>query len=60
MHVVKVMFFEGDSKEEHVFPSRLESTLIIALAVPTLLLGVYWAPIAEWITNSLRFFYQSI
>ena len=60
MHVVKVMFFEGDSKEEHVFPSRLESTLIIALAVPTLLLGVYWAPIAEWITNSLRFFYQNI
>jgi NADH-quinone oxidoreductase subunit N len=60
MHVVKVMFFEGESKKKLLFPSVLESTLIITLAVPTLLLGIYWSPIAEWITNSLRFYYQSI
>ena len=60
MHVVKVMFFEGESKKKLLFPSVLESTLIITLAVPTLLLGIYWTPIAEWITNSLRFYYQSI
>jgi NADH-quinone oxidoreductase subunit N len=60
MRVVKVMFLEGESKEEHIFPSILESALIIILAAPTLFLGVYWAPIAEWITNSLRFFHQGI
>tara|TARA_B100002003_G_scaffold139825_1_gene129344 strand:- start:90 stop:1580 length:1491 start_codon:yes stop_codon:yes gene_type:complete len=60
MHVVKVMFFEGSPSEKHFFPSVLESTLIITLAIPTLLFGVYWSPIADWITSSLRFFYQSI
>ena len=60
MHVVKVMFLEGDSKEKLLFPSLLESTLIITLAVPTLLLGIYWTPIADWISNSLRFFHQGM
>jgi len=60
MHVVKVMFLEGDSKEKLLFPSFLESTLIITLAVPTLLLGIYWTPIADWISNSLRFFHQGM
>ena len=60
MHVVKVMFFEGSPSEKHFFPSVLESTLIITLAIPTLLFGVYWSPVADWITSSLRFFYQSI
>ena len=60
MHVVKVMSLEGDSKEKLLFPSFLESTLIITLAVPTLLLGIYWTPIADWISNSLRFFHQGM
>ena len=36
------------------------SGMLLVTAVPTLILGIYWVPIAEWIQSSLVFFIQTI
>ena len=56
MRVVKVMFFEGESQSEFYLPSKLATSLLLALGIPTILFGVYWSPIAKWVHNSLTFF----
>ena len=60
LRVVKVMYFEGDRKESLLFPPKVLSGMFLVTAVPTLILGIYWVPIAEWIQSSLVFFIQTI
>jgi len=60
LRVVKVMYFEGEKKESILYPPRVLSAVLIITAVPTIFLGLYWSPIADWITNSLVFFIQTI
>ena len=60
LRVVKVMYFEGDRKDSLLSPPKVFTGVIFATAVPTLVLGIYWAPIAEWIQHSLVFFIQTI
>ena len=57
---MKVIYFEGDRKESLLFPPKVLSGMILVTAVPTLILGIYWVPIAEWIQDSLVFFIQTI
>ena len=52
--------FEGDRKESLLFPPKALSGMLLVTAVPTLILGIYWVPIAEWIQSSLVFFIQTI
>ncbi|MCH8010756.1 MAG: NADH-quinone oxidoreductase subunit N [Candidatus Marinimicrobia bacterium] len=56
MRIVKVMFFEGQSELELYLPSAVPTTLLMVFGIPTLLFGVYWSPIADWVQNSLIFF----
>lgn len=56
MRVMKKMYFEGETQAELYFPSRLSTVLLVGLGIPTLLFGVYWAPVADWVHNSLMFF----
>lgn len=56
IRVIKVMYLEGERSEQLVYPSVRLSTLLILLAVPSIVFGIYWSPIADWVRNSLIFF----
>ena len=56
MRVMKKMYFEGETQTELYFPPRLSAVLLVGLGIPTLLFGIYWAPVADWVHNSLMFF----
>ncbi len=58
MHVVKSMYFSGKSQEILTYPGKLLTLLLICLVVPTIVFGIYWAPVADWVRNSLMFFTQ--
>ena len=60
LKVVKVMYFEGERADKIMFPSNTLAGALIITAVPSLLLGIYWNPIANWIQNSLVFFTQTL
>jgi len=60
LRVVKVMYFEGERKEKILFPSRVITGMLVFTAIPTLILGIYWVPVADWIEKSLVFFIQTI
>ncbi len=60
LRVVKVMYFDGDRKDSLVSPPKVLTAMLLATAVPTMVLGIYWVPIAKWIKESLVFFIQTI
>mgnify|MGYP001209671605 CR=1 FL=1 len=60
LRVVKVMFFEGSKKDVIIQPEFAMSILLLITAAPTILLGIYWSPLADWVENSLIFFIQTI
>ena len=60
LKVVKVMYFDGDREEFVVLPETGPTIMLVLAAIPTLLLGIYWVPIADWIDNSLVMFIQTI
>ena len=60
LRVVKVMYFEGDRKEIILRPSNAITGMLLVTAIPTLLLGIYWSPVSNWIERSLVFFIQTI
>ena len=60
LRVVKVMYFEGERNNELLLPSRILMGMLIVTSLPSLLLGIYWTPIANWIQNSLVFFIQIV
>ena len=60
LRVVKVMYFDGDRKDSLVTPPKVLTGMLLVTAVPTMVLGIYWVPLAEWIQKSLVFFIQTI
>ena len=60
LRVVKVMYFEGERKDLIVNPPGVITGMLLATSIPSLLLGIYWLPVANWIENSLVFFIQTI
>ncbi|MFQ6605385.1 MAG: NADH-quinone oxidoreductase subunit N [Fidelibacterota bacterium] len=58
--VVKIMFLRGERQETLLNPSRTMMALLICLAVPVLFLGIYWAPIADWVRNSMVLFTNTL
>jgi len=58
--VVKVMFFEGKNSEIILQPPKVMAGMLIVMVVPTLVLGIYWVPIADWVQSSLVFFIQTL
>lgn len=60
MRVVKVMFFEGETSETVLIPPIPVILIFLALAIPSVVFGVYWTPIANWVSKSLVFFTQVI
>ena len=60
LRVVKVMYFEGERKDLIVNPPGVITGMLLATSIPSLLLGIYWLPVANWIEKSLVFFIQTI
>jgi len=58
IRVVKVMFLEGERKDMILHPPTIMGVMLLATAIPTVILGIYWAPVADWVQNSLSFFIQ--
>ena len=57
-HVVKVMFLGGKRNDVITYPPSTMFGLMIFTAVPSLLLGLYWNPLASWVKDSLVFYTQ--
>ena len=57
-HVVKVMFLGGKRSDVITYPPSTMLGLMIFTAVPSLLLGLYWNPLASWVKDSLVFYTQ--
>ena len=58
--VVKVMFLEGERKDTILQPPTVMAGMLLATAIPTVILGIYWTPVADWVQNSLTFFIQTL
>ena len=57
-HVVKVMFLGGKRNDLITYPPSTMFGLMIFTAIPSLLLGLYWNPLASWVKDSLVFYTQ--
>ena len=57
-HVVKVMFLVGERSDTLSYPPSLMFGLMMFTAIPSLLLGLYWNPLASWVKDSLVFYTQ--
>ena len=60
IRVVKVMYFDGDKNETLLYPPIMILIMLLFTAFPTLIFGIYWAPLAKWIQGSLVFYLQTI
>lgn len=60
MRVVKVMYLDGEPSESIAVPQTSVLLIFLALAIPSVLFGIYWVPIADWVSNSLVLFSQII
>tara|TARA_X000000368_G_scaffold341139_1_gene279476 strand:- start:222 stop:671 length:450 start_codon:yes stop_codon:yes gene_type:complete len=60
LKVVKVMYFDGERKDKIISPPKILTGAILVTAMPSLLLGIYWNPIADWVQKSLVFFIQTL
>ncbi len=56
MYVVKTMFFSQDKAVIAQIEFKGISVLVVVLAIPTLIFGIYWSPIAEIVHKSLAIF----
>lgn len=60
MRIVKVMYFDGDAQKKLLQPQLPISALLIGLAAATIIFGIYWSPISDWVRNSLIFYVVSL
>jgi NADH-quinone oxidoreductase subunit N len=60
LKVVKVMFLDGDKKDVILHPELPMFAMLMITAIPSLILGLYWSPLAAWVKSSLVFYIQTI
>ena len=60
VRVIKVMYLDGERQASISVPSKLTTCLLFGTGLPTLIFGVYWTPIADWVEGSLQFFFRTI
>ena len=51
--VIRAMFLEKGDRTDPTTVRKLFGAASVALAVPTLVLGVYWAPVYDFVARSL-------
>jgi NADH-quinone oxidoreductase subunit N len=60
MRIVKVMYFDGGPQKIITKPILPVTFILIVLATLTIIFGIYWAPLADWVRNSLIFYVAGI
>lgn len=60
LKVVKIMYFSGNQNDAPKAPGAVMVSILLLTGLPTILLGIYWVPLATWVQNSLVFFIQTI
>ena len=60
LKVVKVMFLDGDKRDVILQPELPMFTMLMLTVIPSMLLGIYWSPLANWVKSSLVFYIQTI
>lgn len=60
LRVVKVMYFSGEPDEKLELPPWATTAILLFLVVPTVLFGIWWTPVADWVRNSLLFFIPAL
>ena len=60
LKVVKVMFLDGDRKDVIFHPEFPMFAMLMITVIPSLILGIYWSPLAAWVRSSLVFYIQTI
>ena len=60
IRVVKVMYLDGERSDVIEMPSKMGTVLLLGTGIPTLIFGIYWSPIADWVERSVSFLFQSI
>jgi NADH-quinone oxidoreductase subunit N len=53
--IVKAMFLSGDKEQTRLTISPYHTALLGVLVAPTILFGLYWAPLWEFVARSLKF-----
>lgn len=56
MRIVKHMYLEGERSEVLIVPSAAVTVLFLILAIPTVVFGIYFAPVADWVSSSMVIF----
>jgi hypothetical protein len=54
------MYFSGKQNDALKAPGAVMVSIFLLTGLPTILLGIYWVPLATWVQNSLVFFIQTI
>jgi NADH-quinone oxidoreductase subunit N len=54
--IIKTMFLEEAIENTKIRVSAFPVTVLILLAIPTILLGLYWAPVKQFVDFSYRLF----
>jgi len=60
VRVIKVMYLDGNRKETISTPTKMTTALLLGTGLPTLIFGVYWSPIANWVESSMHFLFHTI
>ena len=60
LKVVKVMFLDGDRKDVVLHPEFPMFAMLMITVIPSIILGIYWSPLAAWVRSSLVFYIQTI
>ncbi len=60
LRVVRVMYFSGKKTQLLKSPGLVMRTMLLVTGIPSLILGIYWVPLSEWVKTSLVFFIQTI
>ncbi len=60
MRIVKIMYFDGGPQKTITKPILPVTFILIVLATLTIIFGIYWVPLADWVRNSLIFYVAGI
>ena len=56
MRVVKVMYFQGDRERDLYIPKGLSAGIILVTGIPSIIFGIRWSFLADWVNSSVKFF----
>ncbi|MBH30819.1 MAG: NADH-quinone oxidoreductase subunit N [Candidatus Marinimicrobia bacterium] len=56
MRVIKVMYFEGEREKDLYRPVGASAAIILATGIPSIIFGIRWSFLADWVNSSLKFF----